>query len=114
MKTFQTSGKCPKCGCQLFTNNKKDYSFICKKCNIKFQTEDVKENISDFYEISIKMSSKKFTKELSLLSSVADKYNCIFLGHDDEFNLTDFGWQKGFPDSKTINKFVRDIETLVK
>lgn len=113
MKIFYTSGKCPKCGRQLLTSDVKGYGFVCKKCDENFYTLEIKENMADFYEINIVMTSDTFDNKLNVLRDICDKYECDFLGHDDECGFTDFGWKNGFPDSETINNFVNDIESIL-
>lgn len=112
MKKYYTSGECPRCGKRLLTSDVRGYGFTCESCDENFYTMEVKENQADLYEISIKMTTEDFTSKLDKLNSIAEKYGCVFLGHDETCWLTDFGWENGFPESSIINNFVEDIELL--
>lgn len=117
MKKFFTSGRCPKCRKQLFTSDIEGYGFYCEDCDENFYSIEVKENLSDLFEISIVMPTDFFKKHLETLREIADKYNCCFLGHDDisgeSCGFTDFGWEDDIPNSEIINSFVKDIEFLL-
>jgi len=115
MKKHLTSGKCPKCGKQLKTSDVKGYAFVCEECDENFYTLEVKENFADFFEINIEMTNAIFINNLDELKAISDKYKCSFFGHDDNCQLTDFGWDNSFPDSDTLNNFIDDIEkTLIQ
>ena len=75
MKKFYASGKCPKCGGQLLLSDIQEYSFACEDCCEYFLTNEVKENMADYYEISIKMGANNFKKNLDKFNEVAEKYN---------------------------------------
>lgn len=112
METYLTSGKCPRCGKQLKTSDIEGYAFVCEDCDENFYTIEVNENLSDLYEVNIKMTTEEFENKKEDLIKISEKYKCTFLGHDEECQLVDFGWEKGFPDSDTLNDFVKDIQKL--
>lgn len=114
MKTYGTSGVCPKCGKQLYTSDVKGYSFVCKECDENFYTVETKECSGDFWEINVPATLDEFERNLSEWQEISNKYNCDFLGYDDVAKLMDIGWKNGFPESDILNKFVKEIEEQLK
>lgn len=114
MKMFSTSALCPKCGNRLYTSDIHGYSFVCKECDENFYTVEVKECGSDYWEVNIPLAISDFENKRSQMNELAEKYDCDFLGYDDIVGLMDIGWKKGFPDSETLNSFVKDLEEQLK
>ena len=114
MNKYYTSASCPKCGRQLKTSDVEGYSFVCEECDENFYTMEVKGNKSDLFEINIPMTSAAFRTLEPKLLELTKNYKCDFLGHDDYCNLTDIGWEKGFPDSSVLNQFITDLEAIMK
>lgn len=114
VKSLLTNACCPKCGQQLKTSDIKGYGFLCENCDENFYTIEVKVPHGELSTISIKMSSEQFTKLLHELNNLCSKYGCSFLGHDDEMDYTDFGWEDGFPESQIMNDFTEELESLIK
>ena len=112
--TYYTSAVCPKCGKLLKTSDVKGYAFVCEECDENFCTVEIRQNLADLYEINIPMSTSEFRKLKSKLLKLTDIYKCDFLGHDNFCNLTDIGWEKGFPDSDTMNQFIDELEVIMK
>lgn len=111
-KIYPTSACCPKCGKTLYTSDVSGYGFVCKECDENFYTIEIRKNSADLYEINIPMSDKTFDTYLPELLSLTDEYHCNFLGHDNFSKYTDIGWQNGFPNSDTLNKFVYDLNKI--
>lgn len=114
MKIYGTSGICPKCGKQLYTSDIDGYSFVCKNCDENFYTIEVREYMSDFWEINFPMSKDNWKRNLSEIKEISEKYNCDFLGYDDTASIMDIGWENNFPESSNLNWFVKEIEETMK
>ncbi len=113
-KTYGTSAKCPKCGKQLYTSDIKGYSFVCKECDENFYTIEVQDCVADFWEINIPMQLQSFKVKLPNLQNISSKYKCDFLGYDDNAEMLDIGWKKGFPGSNILNQIVEEIENVLE
>ena len=114
MKTYGTSAVCPKCGKRLYASAIDGYSFVCKECDRKFYTVKTKENLADYWEINFPLTLDDWERNLSQWREICDKYNCYLLCYDNISELMDVGWESGFPESKILNKFIKEIENHLK
>lgn len=113
MKTYITSGVCPKCGGELRTSETEGYGFTCITCGEDFRRAEVTRNSSDLYEISANASEKCFEEKESTLQELSDKYQSDFLGYDSTCGLIDFGWENNFPTDESINSFTKELEEIL-
>lgn len=114
MKVYGTSGVCPKCGRQLHTSDVAGYGFVCKGCDENFYAMEVTDCMADFWEVNFSMAPDSWKRNLSELRKISEKYDCDFLGYDDSAKIMDIGWEKCFPESNILNKFVDEIEKIIK
>lgn len=112
---YLTNATCPRCGKQLKTSDVENFAFFCERCGELVAVNEVKQiwDEDNLLEISIEMSEEKYQKCEPELMALTDKYKCAFLGHDDVFGYTDFGWEEKFSDDKIVNRFVNELETII-
>lgn len=113
MNIYGTSASCPKCGKQLYTMDIPGYSFVCPDCDENFYTIEIQKCMADYWEVNFPLSEAAWQKNSSYFQQIAKKYNCTFCSYDPVVGLMDIGWEKSFPMSDELNRFVQDVEAVL-
>lgn len=119
MLKIHTSASCNRCGHWV------DYhkgNLFCPECRnvMRILPEDIKENLSDLYELNIPYTSQKFDNRLERLQKLCKDYNIDFLGFDhcekikgnNYLGLLDIGWIDGFPEN--LHVIVKILKQILK
>ena len=119
MLQISTSASCNRCGHYV------DYyrgHLLCPKCRnlMRISPEDIKNNLSDFYELYIPYTLKKYNNRFEKFHKLAEKYEIDFIGFDPFYKLystnytgmLNIGWENGFPENLSV--IIKELKSILR
>ena len=112
MLKISTSGVCRKC--KRATLWYEDGKFVCSECGHKYTSKEIKQTMSDLFEITTGITKKEFCDKMKPLQSLTDRFNADFLGYapcEKGKGLLDIGWENGYP--VRLNMLVQELNEIL-
>lgn len=74
---------------------------------------EVRENVSDMYEVSVPAKESVFCEKEKSLQKLSEKHQCDFLGYDEFYGIIDISWENGFPESDVMSEFATELAEIL-